>query len=531
MKILKSVIIIIITFVFYGCNEDDTNTTVEGVVAPTNVTANFNITQDDTGLVTITPSGNSVTSFQVFFGDIENESPTIVSPGNSAEHIYSEGTYMARIVGIGATGLTSEFLQDIVISFRTPENLIITVEKNAINPSIVTVGASADFATMFDVFFGDMVNEEPTVIMPGETVEHTYGSPGDYTIRVVARGAGIATVELTEIVTISAASDPIVLPIDFESFTINYGFVDFGGAASELIDNPNPVGINTSSKVGRTTKINGAETFAGTILQLGNPIDFTSNKLFKLKVFSPKSGITVKLKVENATDGNISFEVDAINTVVNDWEELIFDFSTINTSLEYQKVVVFFDFGVVGDDSQYLFDDIELVTTTLQQPTVAAPTPTLPPANTISMFSDVYTDVTVDTWRTTWSNTSFEDVTVAGNATKKYFDLGFVGIEATSFPIDASTMTHFSMDVWSANFTEFKIKLVDFGADGAFGGTDDVEHEITISSPAQGEWVSLDIPLSNFTGLTTRANIAQLIYSGSPAGNMTVFIDNIYFHN
>jgi hypothetical protein len=92
-------------------------------------------------------------------------------------------------------------------------------------------------------------------------------------------------------------------------------------------------------------------------------------------------------------------------------------------------------------------------------------------------------------------------------------------------------MTHFHTDVWSADYTSFKIKLVDFGANAAYGGGDDVEHEITITSPTQGAWVSLDIPLSSFTGLTTRAHIAQLIYVGAPTSNNTVYIDNVYFHN
>ena len=109
--------------------------------------------------------------------------------------------------------------------------------------------------------------------------------------------------------------------------------------------------------------------------------------------------------------------------------------------------------------------------------------------------------------------------------------MDFVGIETTTSPINATAMTHFHTDVWSADFTTFKIKLVDFGANGTFGGGDDVEHEITVNSPAQGQWVSLDIPLSSFVGLTTKAHIAQLIYVGAPTGNNTVYVDNVYFHN
>jgi hypothetical protein len=41
--------------------------------------------------------------------------------------------------------------------------------------------------------------------------------------------------------------------------------------------------------------------------------------------------------------------------------------------------------------------------------------------------------------------------------------------------------------------------------------------------------VSLDIPLSDFTGLTTRSHIAQLIFVGAPFGNTTVYVDNVFF--
>ena len=82
-------------------------------------------------------------------------------------------------------------------------------------------------------------------------------------------------------------------------------------------------------------------------------------KMIKLKVYSPKSGITVKFKVENATEPGISVEVDVVNTVANDWEELVYDFSAIDMSQEYQKVIIFFDFGNAGDDTDYFFDDIQ----------------------------------------------------------------------------------------------------------------------------------------------------------------------------
>ena len=101
-------------------------------------------------------------------------------------------------------------------------------------------------------------------------------------------------------------------------------------------------------------------------------------------------------------------------------------------------------------------------------------------------------------------------------------------IETVANTIDASEMTHIHLDLWSPDFTVFGIKLVDFGADGAFGGGDDVEHQINFDMPMQGDWLGLDIPLSDFTGLTTRGHIAQYILVGQPTGITTVFLDNVY---
>jgi hypothetical protein len=165
------------------------------------------------------------------------------------------------------------------------------------------------------------------------------------------------------------------------------------------------------------------------------------------------------------------------------------------------------------------------------EPTTAAPTPSQNASNVISMFSNAYTNVGVDTWRTDWSAATLEDVQVAGNDVKLYTGLDFVGIETTGANlIDASSMTHFHIDIWTPNMTTFRIKLVDFGADGGFQGGDDSEFELVFDNFAQGQWVSYDIPLSDFEGLSSTANLAQLILSGLPTGGGTLYVDNVYYY-
>ncbi|MDT8324450.1 MAG: Ig-like domain-containing protein [Bacteroidota bacterium] len=170
-------------------------------------------------------------------------------------------------------------------------------------------------------------------------------------------------------------------------------------------------------------------------------------------------------------------------------------------------------------------------------PSAPAPTPSQPAASVISLFSDAYTDVSVDTWSADWDDAQVEDVQIAGDNVKKYSQLAFAGIEFTSRLVDASEMTHFHMDVWTPDPTDaaesFLIKLVDFGPDGVFGGGDDAEHELAFSASSApaltpNAWVGIDVPLSAFAGLRTRGHLAQLVISGSVT---TVFIDNIYFYS
>lgn len=169
-------------------------------------------------------------------------------------------------------------------------------------------------------------------------------------------------------------------------------------------------------------------------------------------------------------------------------------------------------------------------------PQVPAPTPTVNADSVISMFSNAYTNVKVDTWNTRWQFSTAEDfdLQIAGNDVKRYRNLNFVGIEFSSQTINASAMTHFHLDLWTPDPTElpkaFKVLLVDFGANGTFGGGDDSSHELSFTRPTlvSEQWVSLDIPLSNFTGLANRAHLAQLVLSGDVPN---VYIDNVYFYN
>jgi hypothetical protein len=210
------------------------------------------------------------------------------------------------------------------------------------------------------------------------------------------------------------------------------------------------------------------------------------------------------------------------------------DFSGLNGQAHLAQMIISGDPNRVYVDNIYFHRDGGGATPS--EPDAAAPNPGYAAGDVISLFSGAYSNVTVDTWSADWDDADLEDVQINGNDTKKYTNLVFAGIEFTTTTIDANSMTHLSIDIWTPDATAspavFKIKLVDFGADGAFEGGDDVEHELTLtadSTPAiaTGSWVTLNIPLTEFTGLTTRGHLAQLIISGDPN---TVYVDNVLFH-
>lgn len=172
---------------------------------------------------------------------------------------------------------------------------------------------------------------------------------------------------------------------------------------------------------------------------------------------------------------------------------------------------------------------------TAQIPINQAPIPTVEAGNVISLYSNAYTNVPIDTWNTRWQYSTTENsfIKINNDDVIRYYNLNFVGIEFSANPINATSMTHFHIDVWTPDPTtspnNIKVLLVDFGANAVYGGGDDVSHEITITSPTlqSNKWISLDIPLSSFTGLTTKAHLSQLVLSGTVSN---LFIDNVYLY-
>ena len=357
-KSISSIFFLLLTIVFSGCTKmsyDDISF-VDGASAPEKLSVLFDITQDNSGMVTIYPGGEGIAYYQVGFGD-GTQALAKVESGGKVTHKYAEGTYDVKIIAFSVNGKKSEMTQKLTVSFRAPENVEVKVTADPANPFRYLVSASASYETLFRITWGEDPNAVAQPFLEGAEVAYTYARPGTYSIRVVALSGGAASTTVTKSITIDV---PLKLPLDFETPGQTYNWANFDGGNTTVVDNPQKSGINTSSKVGRMVKSAG-QVWGGSLISLSGPIDFSANKILKMNVFSPRAGAKVLLKVENATNGGISFEKEVATTKSGQWEDLAFDFRTINTANQYHKIVLIFELGTMGDGTgnfTFLFDNL-----------------------------------------------------------------------------------------------------------------------------------------------------------------------------
>ena len=496
--------------------------------APAKLSALFDITQDNTGLVTITPNGEGLAFYEIYYGDATT-TPVKVLPGKNTQHTYAEGIFNVKIVGHSITGKITETTKQLTVSFRAPENLDFTITVDPNNNYKITVTANALYETFFKVYFGDVPNEVPISFLEGDIVSHIYTAVGTYNVRVVALSGGVATTQLIKPVTIV---DPVLLPITFESPSVNYAFTDFGGGTVTKINNPQINGINTSAKVGKMVK-NAPEVYGGSLITLGAPIDFSANKIFRMKVFAPRIGAKVLLKVENLTNGGISFEKEVATTVANAWEDLVFDYRTINTTNAYQKIVLIFDLGTAGNGSAnftYLFDDIRLTNTLPGGSQIDLPV-TFDAAGVNYNVTDFGNAQSVDAFDPANASNKVKKTTkVTGAETWAGTTMGVNGNGfATRIPMAAGA-TNMSIRVYSpASGIKVRLKIEDHT-----DPTKSVETEATTS--AANTWETLIFNFSNQAAGTAAINfaynydMASIFFDFGTPGNGKVFYwDDVKF--
>ena len=200
----------LVALTIWTCAEDEKNVNfVNTATAPTGLEMNFQVTQDNTGLVTILPLAEGAVSFDIAFGD-DTPEPAEVQNGQNVTHTYAEGTYNVTATAYGVTGLTATLTQDLTVSFQAPSNVEVTIENDATVSKQVNVTVSADYAINFDVYSGETGVTEPVTANIGETANIQYQEAGIYDITIEVKGAAIqTTIYIEEDFEVTAIEAPI----------------------------------------------------------------------------------------------------------------------------------------------------------------------------------------------------------------------------------------------------------------------------------------------------------------------------------
>ncbi len=141
-------------------------------------------------------------------------------------------------------------------------------------------------------------------------------------------------------------------PFTFEDAGNYFGAFDNGATAAN-IDNPQTTG-NTSSKVLELNKVLNSAWYSGvffdkSLRDVNAPLVQTDNgTVFKVKMWSPKANINVRMRLQGDNDGDINtpvdpaFNVDVNLATANEWVTLTFDFTAQvgANSFSYEEFVI-----------------------------------------------------------------------------------------------------------------------------------------------------------------------------------------------
>ncbi|GGK14748.1 hypothetical protein GCM10007962_06240 [Yeosuana aromativorans] len=183
--------------------------------------------------------------------------------------------------------------------------------------------------------------------------------------------------------------------------------------------------------------------------------------------------------------------------------------------------------------------------TTITDPTVSAPAPTLPESQVLSIFSETYPTNTVTNFNFLAFNGAGTYTTVDiesnSNLSGKLQDLTYYGAQwdAVDLTVEESAgvpkYNYVHLDYYATTSTAFNFYLIDATAGIPGGNAAEPRYAFATTGGdetiVQGEWKSVFIPLSHFANYDTGTYSYDLtdIFQWKFDGNGTLYFDNVYF--
>lgn len=305
--------------------------------------------------------------------------------------------------------------------------------------------------------------------------------------------------------------------INFEILCPPVTIINFNGGATTIIENPDMSGINESDLVAQMQKFPD-ETFGGTKLDTGAPIDFSEGEAFTVDVWSPRSvALTFKLDEQNK-------ERVQNHTGSGTWEELCFDFAGDTAGAPNPGLTLIFDNGTLGradtdpDNWTFFYDNV----TQVEGCAGTVPLPDLPvdfEGGANSWFDNFGGgEAAIE------ANPDMTGINPSATAAQQRKFAGEVFGGSTlklANPIDFGQGEVFTLKVWASRAVPVLFKL------------EGLNQELTVNHSGSGAWEELCV---DFTGLTAGPDATAITFifdngvtgdaEGDPA-NWTFYVDDV----
>lgn len=359
MKNIKFIFTICIAFIMLGCETEERDLDfVNNANAPTNSAVAFRVTQDNTGLVTLTPNADGAVRFELDFGDGSGSSG-ILEVGESVDHVYAEGSYDVELKSIAINGKETLSTHQLVVSFLPPQNVVVDIQNDGVVSNTVRVNVSADFALMYEVDFGNGNNDVLAANIDEELV-FEYSQAGIYTITITVMSAAIETFvfteefEVTEILApIEAAPTP---PFRQASDVISI----YSDAYTNIVTNEFPT--DWSDTEFAEIQVNGDNivnytnlAFTGIVTDYENPTDLTAMEFVHFDYWTA-DGTSLGFKIVNTVLDPVQEDIETVADVVqNEWVSI--DIPLADFDMDRSQVTQLL-FDTLGNRATFFIDNL-----------------------------------------------------------------------------------------------------------------------------------------------------------------------------
>ena len=503
-----------------ACTDNDLRdlSFLETMSAPSKLELVYNITQDNTGSVTISPNAEGASTFDVFFGDATPD-PVRIPQGENSIHVYAEGSYEVKIIAYNTKGDATEFTKPLVVSFRAPENVVVTLENDVAVSKQVNVNATADFATLYEFYSGETGVTQPVATANiGEALSYQYTTAGTYSVKVIAKGGAIETTEsavefeVTEILApIAGAPTP---PVRSDADVISI----FSDAYTDVSLDELPTGWSASGFEAITIETDNVWKlanldFLGIVTNYANGIDVSAMESLHIDYWVP-SGTDNELlvKIVNTLDGGEDIE-SLGTTVAGSWQSIDldmtgFDGGNLANLNKITQIIIDSDgaAGVVYIDNFYFYKAPSgIVRSSVQD--FEGVVPTITPFG--SAAAEVIANPDASGVNTTANVVKFTKPAGAQTWAGATLDI--------SSPLDLTNFSKLSVNTWSPTVgAVVKVKLENADAS--------IVHEVDLNTTVANSWEDL---VYDFSGAPAADYVKVVVFFDfGNAGD-----DSVYYYD